>query len=201
MKKCYYPEIAISLSMLFLVGCRECQLTDEYLLTDLQKDQIPFNGYEEILFNDGGNHVNFYGSGIIDTAEVDYAYPSSCDWYTKESFQIIYSGDYGYIVFTLSGKYGFHINFRDSTFNFSSSLEIDPKTGEFSEYNELIDSLTINYLNYYNLYKDTLIDITYPNGAPDSLRHPIDLYYSTDYGIVKVDFSDGSTWELEEIVW
>ena len=27
------------------------------------------------------------------------------------------------------------------------------------------------------------------------------LYYSTEFGIVKIDFSDGSYWELEKIEW
>jgi hypothetical protein len=27
------------------------------------------------------------------------------------------------------------------------------------------------------------------------------MYYSTQYGIVKIDFSDGSFWELESIEW
>jgi len=27
------------------------------------------------------------------------------------------------------------------------------------------------------------------------------LYYSTEFGIVKIDFSDDSYWELEKIEW
>ncbi len=27
------------------------------------------------------------------------------------------------------------------------------------------------------------------------------IYYSTDFGVLKIDFSDGSWWELEKIEW
>jgi hypothetical protein len=30
--------------------------------------------------------------------------------------------------------------------------------------------------------------------------HPSIIYYNIEYGIVKVDFDDGSSWELKEII-
>jgi len=37
---------------------------------------------------------------------------------------------------------------------------------------------------------------------PENLmKYPIKIYYSTEFGILKVDFSDGSFWELESIEW
>jgi len=186
--------------IVFLIGCEDCHEISEKLLTDIQKSQIPFDENEKITFTDGQQIIEFIVSEVSDTLYREYPSSVYCDWYNVENYTIVLNGVNHYIIFHLIARNEFYIILK-SEYKYQSFMHIDQHTAELSDYDEFLDSITINNSLYYNIYKVSLVDITYPDDIPDSLNHPIRLYYSTDYGIVKVDFSDGSTWELEEIEW
>lgn len=58
----------------------------------------------------------------------------------------------------------------------NSKIQNDPKNN--SDYKELIASMIIGSTEYLNVFKDTLYND--PEELPDSIRHGIYTYYSTD---------------------
>lgn len=188
--------------IVFIIACEDCGLMYENLLTEKQKSQIPFNGNEKIIFHDGQNLREYVGQEKIDSMYRQYPYTNeSCSWYTEEHYRIIFKEEIGYLIFSLIANDDFLIIIRESEYKFLSSMNMDPLTGELSDFDKLMDSLSINNSLFYNIYKDTLVETSYPNNIPDSIPHPLSLYYSTEFGIVRIDYSDGTVWELQEIIW
>jgi len=66
------------------------------------------------------------------------------------------------------------------------------------EQETIFDSIIINNVSYYDVYRDTVVsDGTIPTITP----YPVFFYYSIEYGLLKIYFSDDSYWELESIEW
>ncbi|PLW93834.1 MAG: hypothetical protein C0591_13835, partial [Marinilabiliales bacterium] len=59
------------------------------------------------------------------------------------------------------------------------------------------DSIDINNKMYYDIFSDTLKH----EGIIPIDPNPVRCYYSTEYGVIKIDFSDSTSWELEHIEW
>jgi hypothetical protein len=59
------------------------------------------------------------------------------------------------------------------------------------------DSINTSIKTYYNIFSDTLTH----TGMIEIDPYPVRCYYSTGYGVVKIDFSDSTSWELEHIEW
>jgi hypothetical protein len=66
---------------------------------------------------------------------------------------------------------------------------------------QVLDSLKVNESWIYEVFFDTLYYIYNQPFPQDLLFYPNKCYYSTSLGVVRIDFSDGSSWELEEIIW
>ena len=184
-------------------ACHDCNLVSEQLLTDLQKSQNPFKGFEIITFNSGDSIVEFTGTGRHNTIKEYDISTSYCNWGVIEYNDLTFVGEDHRLYLDMVGPYVFNISLYELSTDFDvlTTFHIDQTTGELSNYEELIDSLTINNSLYFKIYKNPMVDVSHPNDIPDSAKHAIYLYYSTDFGVVKIDFSDSTSWELENIEW
>jgi len=176
----------------------------EKLLTEQQKRQIPFVGRERISFNNVTNVFELNGTGRIDTIKKLYNSGYSCDYYTQEYDYLTFEGENINLNLFMTGRDIFNISLDDFSqdFHMLATLHTDQSTGELLDYKELIDSLNVNNSLYLNIYKDT-VDVSYPieGDDSDSVILATYIYYSTEYGVVKIDFSDSTSWELDHIEW
>ena len=192
----------IGLFIFMEISCSNCTET-QLLLTEQQKKQNPFNGFEKIIFKTGDSLIEFTGTGRKNQIIEHEFNTSYCQRDFTEYDNLTFTNNLYEIRFKLLGQNNFFIYFNDSIKDISLEswfyVESDPNKN--SGYTELINTLNINGNQFFNIYKDTLYQNYATPDFPDSLNHVTYLYYSTEYGIVKFDFSDGSTWELKEIVW
>jgi hypothetical protein len=190
--------------LLLVPGCREDCKSYDILLTQQQKNQIPFEGRERIYFTNGQNEIALSGTGRHDTIEKVYSSVYSCDYTNEETDFLTFEGEDINLNLRMRGRDIFNISLDDFSqdFHMLATLHTDQSTGELSEYDELIDSLIIKNSLYLNVYKDT-VGVSYPiNGDDsDSVILATYIYYSTDFGVVKIDFSDSTSWELDHIEW
>lgn len=195
-----HRTLFILLLILVITSCNK--VIDEYYLSQEMKSQIPFEGYEQITFinNNGGLEIINAGERINDIYESQegnihnvYKYIQEKEWITFENdnSELVLknssskAGDYLTLTFTTNGQ------------SFSGSL-YSPLNAESLRFDEQYhDSLIVNDAVYYKVFSDSLM---YTIPSPE-LPHPNRIYYTTKYGVIKIDYTDGTTWELEEIKW
>lgn len=169
------------------LSCNKTGLQNEYLLTDEMKGQNPFFGGEKLYYlSDSLNHVVFNVSARNNKLhEVPYGQRTNIwDIYEVEqtSFQ---SEQNSYIHFDMHYNAGYYFWVILTYKNKGRQLIFDlPMNKENSGF---IDSLLVQEKWYYNIF----------TSAKDTSA--LKLFYSTEYGIIKVEFSDGSYLELEKI--
>jgi hypothetical protein len=200
-----YLIIILFMSAFMFMGFLCCQekIVEEKRLTDIQKAQNPFKGHEKLIFITADSTIEFTGTERKNWTEEYDVDEYACEHGLIELDRMEFAGNSFRISLNMqeSKYYGLTIGDTISDFYFYTSLDIDKTDGSISNYDEYIDRLYINDILCFNIYKDTLHGNHLTIDMPDSIKYPTYLYYSTNYGIVKFDFSDGSTWELKEIVW
>jgi hypothetical protein len=191
----------IALFVLFVItlnhtGCYKPIIKGTFLLTDEMKAQNPFKGGEKIYFvSDSGKlftyNCDFRRDTVIKTIcsiEGDY-----CIYEEDETFFKMVNDTTGTNYFSLKMcRTGvdplffvyFNKNKEEGTISFEFDLPLSNETSDF------IDSIQVLDKWYYNIYKAE-------NKKDEKISK---LYYSTEYGIVKLDFSDGSYWQLKNII-
>ena len=197
--------------MLFCFGCKKKCI--EYKLGDLTRYN-PLNGTEAVMFVDSsGNEYSFIGEG------------RGISIYSSDYMGECYKGEVDNCFFRDSeGKYQIKIGLRPTTFHNLAYIFIVLSDYRYSDrwhYDSRVDfniPLDKNNLDDNQLYFDSLLvnntmqyDIF--AGVPDLDRipttkqtlldtvHPSMFYYNKQNGLVKVDFDDGSSWELLKIDW
>jgi len=172
------------------------------LPTELQLKQNPFTGNEKIKFKTNQSYMEFIGSGRKNyTKEWSVA---TCENQILGYDEMKFVGNNFEISMRIEGKQGFYdITIYDilQGINMFSNLKIDPTSGKLSEYNDKKDTLFLNSNEYYNVYKYSCHGSYAEPDISDSWNQAVYLYYSTSFGIVRVDFSDSTSWELESIEW
>lgn len=203
----------------------ERTLLDTYYLTEEDKQNFPFNSNDYPVYDtiDGNISLPDVYTG---TNMNEYCTQFPCDpYYLYESMIKAFQSDYFALEYILSAKNNplvkhssigilwfeqkndpgevnlFHMGLDlplDSN-NFSKSLikfDSIPPDSLFI-YKTLIkyDSIFINNYWYTEVFSDTVKDYHYP-GFPDTILRPVRFYYSSEFGIVKLEMSDGNDWEL-----
>ena len=202
MKK--YLLVLLCIVFLIFTGCEKGKLVGEYFLKEGSKEVIPYKGNDVVKFrNNNIDTLLFTGSERIDEMRDSYVSVSSDDYNLWEYNQINFTNDVNLLKLMLEPSVT-----NDSTDNMSILYEYIE--GNYYHFNcrfsiwngiiqsQLYDSIFINQKNYYNVYYDTMeyLQNTIPQ---ELLNYPTKLYYSTQYGILKIDFADGTTWELESV--
>ncbi|MCB2201181.1 hypothetical protein KQH26_00280 [bacterium] len=188
----------IFLMILFFAACGK--LIDEFYLTTEEKAQIPFKGFETITFIDDSNNL-FVLSG--DDRFNQIMQQDECincrDYYIFERESISFrNNNYELRLVVGSGVNANHfsIGYDIDELSFHSNL-ISPLSKETLSNNEVYyDSLIVNNKSYNNVFSDSLTH----QGSINIDPYPIRYYYSKEYGIIKIDFEDGSVWKLMEII-
>lgn len=201
MKK-LFRILPVTLLILLITSCDLGKLIAEYYFTEEMYEQIPFEGNETLIFidDDGNNIVLIGGDRINEIHKVDECITCS-DYYYFETGGIKFSNDTYILTLSMeaSTEYKFLIglNIEGTSFTYTYYDNL-PLSKEYLQGDEVFyDSINVNNSTYYNVFGDTLINGgTIPIGI-----YPVFCYYSTEYGVIKIDFSDDSYWELEDIEW
>lgn len=165
------------------------------------KAQIPFRGQEMITFIDSNGYNHTLQSE--DRFNEIFEYPECNSWKDYSIFErewIIFSdGLYKLLLKISSGKdlYIFSISYSLNDIGFRCTFK-PPLSKDNLRDNEIYyDSLILNNKTYYKIFSDTLTH----TGMIEIDPYPVRCYYSTGYGVVKIDFSDSTSWELDYIEW
>jgi hypothetical protein len=200
-------SIVLILITLIVAGfsCKKDKLLGEYHLTEELKSCNPFKGYETLRFQNERNMIELNGGDRINDVEKKYAY-YPYEYYLCEADYIVFSDSAYSMQITMQACYSypvaegieFRFNYLDSNYIFSSYYAL--LSNEYVT--KYYDSLLISGSWIHEVYYDTMKFIFYDKPFPyEDLKYLTKSYYSKTFGVVKLDFSDGSTWELEEIVW
>ncbi|MCB2201182.1 hypothetical protein KQH26_00285 [bacterium] len=202
--------VLFSIIILLPGGCKKDNLLGEYLLGDL-KNQNPFNGAETIIFLDNNNDsIVFYGEGRY--SELIESKPDKFreDYYLNELdyCNFIEKNDTYELLIRLGNYYSHSADLVIELTRFVNPDQIRcpcsatfniPLMDSYIDSASYIDSLSVLNQNYYNVFVDSSIYIGNANNCHDQIA-PTAIFYTTTHGIIKIDFKDGSVWELKEII-
>ena len=196
-------QIIVLIVMLLISSCYREKLVGEYYLTDDMKEQNPFKGFEKLSFVDdtraiielaGGDRINKINKYFTDHTHREY---QLCEedhiTFTNQSYNLSINMD------ACSSMESIHIAliYLEGNYVFYSKYpyELDTFLPNY------IDSLLINDVWMNDIFYDTMKFVA-GKPFPDELeRYPVKSYYSTHSGIVKIDFSNSTSWELEKTEW
>jgi hypothetical protein len=198
----------ILLCILLISGgflCYKEELVGEYYLSEETRSLIPFAGYEKLVFVVdsidmtellAGHRSDSIHKLYIDEDDHEYIFCESDYIYFSNSEYAI-SLRVGACIFDPTGI-GFHFVYLDSNYMYYSDISVNPDENTY----KVVDSLMVNGSWIHEVLFDTLYFVhTQPPFPSDSFAYPTKCYYSKTLGVVRIDFADGSLWELKEIVW
>jgi hypothetical protein len=170
---------------------RDCtHATQDINLTTSDKSKVPYTGSDKLTFvrTSLGDTHTFYGAGIV----TDYGqYTTQGDCYRYKRFQR------EYIIFqspTFSNPIVIELSFPNTS-SITSCLYISFQNVNFITFPIRIpsfndyDSLTVQNKTYYKIHA-----FSNENTFPIPTNHM--CYYNLPYGILKMIFPNGETWEL-----
>jgi len=193
--------------LLTTFSCQKGKLVGEHYVHESSRELIPYLGFEQLTFkgNDTVEHF-FSGEDRIYSVNKTYVSVSSDDYILSDQDYIRFTGEQNQLSVFVS-PHPIHDNddvldiyfiYLEGDYTFYTKIYLP--NGELLAEN-YYDSLLVNQHQYYHVYYDTMTFMHY-QPFPDHLpQFPVKSYYSTTFGVLKIDFSDGSTWELEHILW
>ena len=203
-------KFILFISLITIVSCNKEK--GENLLGDL-KNQNPYNGDETIIFlDDQGDSIVFYGDGRSSylfesptSANKRYYYVNErdeCNFTEKNkkfrfSIYLTSRNKTGALMDILLTKIDKENNAECS--NINNGGYILPLLENYRNTKLFMDSLMVLNKYYYNVITDSGL-LTHISGVCDTWNKVARLYYTTSHGIIKLDFEDGSTWELKQII-
>ena len=180
--------------LVFLSSCSKSGVAGEKFVTDEMKNQNPFNGGEMLYFvSDSSEHFIFQvahrNSEIHNYPlgnDIDYYYLVEIEKTTIASVST--ENDYRFLMEANGLNKQYYISFSYENRGIGVTFNL-PMTKENSQY---IDSVKVMEQWYHDVF-------IYEIQRKDNNAYK--LYYSTEFGVVKIDFSDDSYWELESVEW
>jgi len=175
-----------------LYSCQKDDKLGEYLLTDEIKAQNPYQeGDSFVLISNSGDTLSWYVKGRSDQI-YEYYYDHTMAYYLveidKANIELENSDENVFFQLEMGGdltpihKLKLHLNNGVIGSAFSFYLPLSKASSCY------IDSLFIRNRWIKDVFKHETVSENI-------------MYYSTEFGILKIDFSDGSFWELESIHW
>ena len=195
-------SLLLCVILFMTMSCHKPKLVGEFYLTAKTKALNPFSGYEKLTFKDDtGPDEILVGDARINKITKSYIDDESGDFVLwEQDYSLFFNDQYALnIMIAYSEMPGLMIDFRDLVdgYNFYSGFKIrdDSIIGRF------YDSILIHQVWYHHIYYDTTIYDHHQPFPADIQRFPVKSYYSVTSGVVKIDFSDNSSLELEKIEW
>lgn len=184
---------------------------DEFLLSQEEKSLLPFQGGEVITYcKPNGTLANSYTANAPELTTIEgHSDHAQSDSWIVEQLRLELSNETGEMVFFIKSNkpdlstqfnymWGNHQEGFPDVFG-SCLLPID--TTE-TDTERIIGDLLIGEKTYHDVF---VADVNFPSSYNDTvfegLAYPLNFYFSPNYGIIKMDFSDSTYWELESIEW
>lgn len=179
------------------------------LLGDL-KNENPYTGNEKLIFLDQNNDsIIFNGEGRYNE-EYEYSNSTTNGYYINERDNCYFvSVDNKYYIDVYMSSYLSDTKNMAILLTSYGSKNLDSCRSITNYYDlplyeyynsgsvRFLDSIVVRDKNYYNVYVDS--SMTHQWDGCNELNYAERLFYSTQYGILKIDFSDGDTWELADL--
>lgn len=191
----------------FFVILSSCKKpVEEYYLPNELKSALPFKGYETITYtNSFSDNIGLKAGERVDEIKKYYTNHTDSDYILSESCFINFSNEDYLLRFFMGSEVsipkGIHFVFSYEKYNydyFSSYFGVLDKNDTIN----FLDSLFVNGSWLHEIYYDRMKYVLQSKPFPeDSLVFPVKSYYSKQKGIVRIDFSDSTSWELESIEW
>ncbi len=202
------------LAVTVFYGCRKKEI-GKYHLGNL-KDQNPFIGNETLIFiSSDDDSIVFFGNGRYNKITRSKPHTSQERYYENEmdlcSF-IEKDNNYELIIDLQT-----HLSDVSQMFlRYIETMQLSNETCTYytTRLNKLplselpwqkghyIDSLKVLNKYYYDVYADSsLLTDGSGNYNCSSQNQATAIFYTTTHGIVKIDFEDGTSWGLKEVIW
>jgi len=200
--------LLLLLLIVILSGCyKKDKLVGEYYLTDEMKQTVPFDGSETIYFIDGedtivldqGSRNNYINTIYISLTEYTYGEDNKTKFNTENDQYFIYyvlQSNYYHNPGRIKVIWYERINnalANEGEFHFR--LPLSTKTLEQGQWS--LDEMEVQGVNYIDVYCDSIGFIM----GTDGPNRPKKVYYTEEAGIIKIDFTQGNSWELLKIDW
>ncbi len=175
-------------------GCKKDHLLGKFLLTEKMKSQNPFHGGETLYFI-SDSLKEFVVDCIFRRDQIHKYHPSISEsgYYLIEVEQTSCSGNYNGFWLEMAGQ----IN---STPEFKIQFSFEKKGGDF-RFNLPLNKETSDYADSIRVRDKWYYDVFINEQDSDTAIRANKLYYSTQYGIIKIEWPDGHFMELEKIDW
>jgi hypothetical protein len=193
-----------SLILFTISSCKKP--VEEYYLPNELKLALPFKGYETITYTSViNNSIELKADERIDEIKKYYTDHTDSEYILSESSSINFSNEDYLLKFFMGSEVstpkGIYFIFSYKKYNydyFSSYFGVLDKNDTIN----FLDSLFVNGSWIPEIYCDSMKYVLLSKPFPeDSLVFPVKSYYSTKKGVVRIDFSDSTSWELESIEW
>jgi hypothetical protein len=206
MNRKFYLNISQSLLILLLLftSCRPA-LLGEFLLTDEEKSAVPFKGTEAVTYLHNDSIISLTCDYRKDTTWQGTGGVNTNDFYIWESDKTKFEGENYTIFYSLQSRWEwisndfFSVTWHDKVNNlYANSYFILPLDTDYLDYSQgYLEQMTVLGTDYHSVFYDSLVADT----ASPVLTKPIALFYSKEAGLIRLDFQDGSSWQLKEIEW
>jgi len=204
MKRLGYLSILIV--AIITISCVKDKAEGEYHLSEQLKSCLPLQGHEELFFNaDSTDSIILVAGERVNELRKSYLYYPD-DYYIEEWDYINFSNDrysLSLLIFASHTNqdpkgYAFDFQYLDEKYVFGAYFELLPIENKTN----FLDSLLVNESYVYDIYYDSMSYVFHDGPFPyEDHTYPVMSYYSKSLGIVKIDFSDNTSWELNEIIW
>jgi hypothetical protein len=206
MKRKLYTNLLQFLLFILLIfsGCKPA-LLGEFLLTEEEKEAVPFKGSETLKYIYHDSIISLSCNYRKDTTFQATGGVMTDDYYIWETDEIGFEGGNFEIFYSLQSReewYSydrFSIHWKDDVNNlYANSSFILPLDTDYLDYSQgYLELMTVHGIDYRSVFYDSLKVDTSSSG----LSKPVALFYSKSAGIIRLDFQDGSSWQLKEIEW
>ena len=193
-----------SVALIIITGfsCNQGRLTGEYYLTKEIMEEIPFNGFETIRFiTDTNKTIEMTAESRVGEIIKSYTDHSESNYYLWEREYISFRNENYSMSLVIQAMRGgidgvrFNFFIIDGEYYFTASFK------QFGDSYEIIDSMLVNSVWLTDIYYDSVSYVP-PGPIPIDLHnYPVKSYYTKTLGVVRIDFSDNTIWELEDIDW
>jgi hypothetical protein len=206
MNRKFYLNISQSLLLLLLLftGCKPA-LLGEFLLTNEEKETVPFKGTETMTYLYNDSIISLVCNYRKDTTWQGTGGVNTNDYYIWESDKTKFEGENFSIFYTLQSRWEwtshdlFSLTWHDEENNlYANSHFILPLDTDYLDYSQgYLEQMTVQGKDYQSVFYDSLEVDTASPGQPKAIA----IFYSKDAGLIRLDFQDGSSWQLKEIEW
>jgi len=204
-------RIVFLISLVLILGSCTRKTVEEHLLTGEEKSLVPFQGGETINYMTSGNgNLMSYNAGTLNSTVFEYSNDHTyLDIWLLELLSLELNNETGVMTFVMQSS----SPDRPTEFRYSWTNEYDDFPGVVgtcwlpidttqTDTERIIGDLIIGDKTYYDVF---VADVSFPSSYQDSifegLAYPVNFYFSPNYGVIKMDFSDSTSWELESIEW